>query len=821
MSDAKKRGHVGSSDAAPGTTIGGNADHAWGDGPPDDIPTDEAGDHPSAASAPLPDEAYPVGPFAKFAPLPIWVAWEKKVTEGKTEKPLYGPNGRYADHGDPKTWGTLDQAKAVAAKLRKLLGLGGIGILLTRLNEKYRFGGVDLDTCRNPETGVIEPWARSIIDRYASYTEISPSGTGVKIFFLMDETPWPEDLATTGVFKRGGGGEGDYSDHSPGIEFYTTKRYFTVTGQQYGEVSELRVVPVHIHKYLLEDIGPLFKGQADAPPDETKIADKIAAKDKADAVAVADALTHLSADEYSIWINYGLAIKERFGDAGFPIWDAWSKTSPKYSEAEIINKWRDDITPRSDNPVRVGTIFDAAEATGEWVPPWKRNNKQGQGQEHAHEVDEEPLPPPAEFPAPMAKEAFHGVLGEIVEILLPHTHVSRENLLIHLLVGLGNMVDHAPYFQIGGDRHYTNLFALVIGESGIGKGSGWSLIECVLGDIDRNWANSRVASGLESAEGLIEQVRDPLHKEDGTLVDPGVDDKRFLAIEEDFVRGPVQSMRRAGNKLNDTLRKAHGGKILESLTRRRARDSQVTLKATDAHISIIGHAVRAEVLQFIDPIETENGFLNRFLITAVGMGADVVFPTPYDELRPKLKRLTSTLSPLMDKWAGNEDTGKHAPTLIPWNDDAMKRYEEIYREYQVKRKGMTARSLPHIIRLALLYAVLDGSDRIRRHHLDAGLAVMRHSEASLFYLFGAAPGNKYARSVLSELRHAGSTGCPRRSLLRTLRCSADELDIAIDALHSAGSIKYKKVRPTKTSNRTGGRASTVWFIAEKAPKGAE
>jgi putative DNA primase/helicase len=49
-------------------------------------------------------------------------------------------------------------------------------------SEDDPYCGIDLDACRNPETGEITKLARQIIDRMASYSEISPSGTGVKIF---------------------------------------------------------------------------------------------------------------------------------------------------------------------------------------------------------------------------------------------------------------------------------------------------------------------------------------------------------------------------------------------------------------------------------------------------------------------------------------------------------------------------------------------------------------------------------------------------------------------------------------------------------------
>ncbi len=71
------------------------------------------------------------------------------------------------------------------------------------------FAGVDLDKCRNPETGELEEWATEIIQDLDGYTEASPSGTGVHIF-IRGKAPNK---------KRGK------------VEAYSSERYFTMTGR--------------------------------------------------------------------------------------------------------------------------------------------------------------------------------------------------------------------------------------------------------------------------------------------------------------------------------------------------------------------------------------------------------------------------------------------------------------------------------------------------------------------------------------------------------------------------------------------------------------
>jgi len=82
--------------------------------------------------------------------------------------------------------------------------------------------GVDLDDCRNPDTGTLTPRASEILERLDSYSEVSPSGTGVKV--------WVRAALERSYVK-------------PGIEIYARGRYFTITGSiltQYAEGVEER-----------------------------------------------------------------------------------------------------------------------------------------------------------------------------------------------------------------------------------------------------------------------------------------------------------------------------------------------------------------------------------------------------------------------------------------------------------------------------------------------------------------------------------------------------------------------------------------------------
>ena len=134
-----------------------------------------------------------------------WVCWCLEERDGKLTKVPYSPlTGRRASSTNPETW--ADYSEAVSAY--KEHGFDGVGFVFTKEDD---FVGVDLDHCLDSKTGEVEPWAREIIGELDSYTEVSPSGSGVHI--LLRAT-LPDGRNRKGL-----------------VEIYSHGRYFTVTGK--------------------------------------------------------------------------------------------------------------------------------------------------------------------------------------------------------------------------------------------------------------------------------------------------------------------------------------------------------------------------------------------------------------------------------------------------------------------------------------------------------------------------------------------------------------------------------------------------------------
>ena len=205
--------------------------------------------------------------LASLAPLPLWVAWQlEDRPDGKPTKVPYNPNGGKAMADRPSTWGNRPDAERRAAVLAKPYGLGGIGLELAPLGDGRSLAGVDLDTCRDKDTGQLEGWAEDVLASFDTYAEVSPSFTGAKLFFTYDADAMPELQAHMGgakfgrQFKQGGG------EHPPAIELHLGNRYFAVTDALLPDsTASLRHVEPATILHLLQNVGPAFAPPREAP----------------------------------------------------------------------------------------------------------------------------------------------------------------------------------------------------------------------------------------------------------------------------------------------------------------------------------------------------------------------------------------------------------------------------------------------------------------------------------------------------------------------------------------------------------------------------
>ena len=150
---------------------------------------------------------------------PQWVLWMSISRNGETTKVPFSTSGAAAKSNDPATWATFDEA---VAKFSNGGGYAGVGYMFSADDP---FVGIDLDGCRNPETGEISEWAADQIAALDTYAEVSPSGTGVKAW-VVGKSPLPSGK------KKQLTNEPVICDKLPAIELYDRGRFFCVTGER-------------------------------------------------------------------------------------------------------------------------------------------------------------------------------------------------------------------------------------------------------------------------------------------------------------------------------------------------------------------------------------------------------------------------------------------------------------------------------------------------------------------------------------------------------------------------------------------------------------
>ncbi len=416
-----------------------------------------------------------------------------------------------------------------------------------------------------------------------------------------------------------------------------------------------------------------------------------------------------------------------------------------------------------------------------------------------------PEPDGEPWPDALAPEALHGIAGEFVRMIEPDTEADTSAILVQFLVAFGALVGRGPHYRVEGDQHHCNLFALLVGGTAKGrKGTSWGRVrapfEAVTSD-DPLAAWKPYVSGLSSGEGLKYNVRDAKEETKKSkhgepvveIVDDGVTDKRLLVVEPEFA-SVLRAAARPGNTLSATIREAWDSGNLRTLT----KNDPVT--ATGAHICIIAHVTDDELRSELTATDSANGFANRYLFVAVK--------------RSKLLPFGGDCADAGEAKALSDRVSERAKlarmrTRIVMTADARTTWATVYPELSAGAEGLhgavTARAEAQVIRLALVYALLDGADHIDVPHLLAGLSVWTYCDATAKYIFGASLGDRTADEIMRRLAKAGDAGLTRTELrdLFNRHITADKLGAALEMLQRKGKATCETVS-------TGGRPSEIW-----------
>jgi hypothetical protein len=382
--------------------------------------------------------------------------------------------------------------------------------------------------------------------------------------------------------------------------------------------------------------------------------------------------------------------------------------------------------------------------------------------------------------------ALYGVAGEFVRLIEPHTEADPAALLIQFLTMAGSVFGRGRYFAVEADLHHCNLFAALVGDSskarkGVSKGQALAPFE----RLDPSWARERLQSGLSSGEGLIWGVRDGR-----------VSDKRLLVFEPEFA-SVLRVIGREGNTLSAVVRDSWDRGSLRILTKK----SPAT--ATGAHISIIGHITAEELRAELTRTDAASGFGNRFLWVCARRS----------KLLPDGGRLHEVDFGTVDRALGKALEFARLEGEIKRDAEARERWINVYEGLSEGQPGLfgavTSRAEAQVVRLSLIYALLDCSTVIKLPHLEAAVAVWRYCEASAAHVFGSALGDPIGDEILRALlaAPAGLTRNEIRDLLGRHRRS-EEIGGALERLSRLRRAHFVR-------EETPGRPAERWFASPR------
>jgi predicted transcriptional regulator len=407
------------------------------------------------------------------------------------------------------------------------------------------------------------------------------------------------------------------------------------------------------------------------------------------------------------------------------------------------------------------------------------------------------------FPV-LSEKALLGLAGAVVRKIEPHTEADNAALLIQFLAGFGSLIGKTAYFQVGADKHFTKMNAVIVGASSRArKGTSWSEVERLLIRVDESFQDC-IQNGLSSGEGLIYHVRDertekkPIKTKgiitsyQDEIVDAGATEKRAFVIEPEFAR-VLQSMKREGNTLSSVIRQAWDTDRLRVMTKN-------PVKATEAHVSIVGHITEIELIRNLDETESANGFANRF--NWICAKRSKYLPDGGNLAENDLNEIVRCLSETVTFARQTEQMKRDGEANQLWRQE----YKRLSDGYGGLLGSVTSRATAQVIRLACLYALLDCSDIIQLKHLEAALAVWQYCEDSAKYIFGISSGDKVADEIFTALQssEAGLTKTEISNHFNRNR-TAKEIEAALQTL-----LELERIE--KVEEKTQGRPREIFRI---------
>lgn len=404
-------------------------------------------------------------------------------------------------------------------------------------------------------------------------------------------------------------------------------------------------------------------------------------------------------------------------------------------------------------------------------------------------------------------KALYGLAGQVVAAAIEHSEADPVAVLIAFLIRFAAEVGPDLVMYVGDTKHYARINAVDVGASAKSrKGTSVNPIDRIFAHTGDDYVLALTSPGpLSSGEGLIYNVRDEqkewvvidkkTQERVEMITDLGVTDKRLCIIDEEF-GSALTCIKRDGNTLSTIIRQIWDHGNLEPLTKNNR------IKATNAHICILVHITIFELQLKMQDSEVLNGFANRFLWVCVRRNKMVARPMPMSDA------VVEALHGLIIKALKIA----HSFKIMEFSDASWALWEKIYPDLSKDHPGLAGvvmnRAEVQVIRLSMVYALLDGQNIIEPHHLEAALALWEYCEKSVLFIFGDREEDAFTNKIIEAL-HENDLSLTDIHKLFQNNVSGNKIKNALKDLLSRGKISMSQNKKDNGQGRTVTRYALV------------
>lgn len=415
-------------------------------------------------------------------------------------------------------------------------------------------------------------------------------------------------------------------------------------------------------------------------------------------------------------------------------------------------------------------------------------------------------------------EASPGFLGEFIGLATRESEADPVAVCVTTLLRFSAEVcefapGKGPHIYVGETRHPPRLNAVIVGSSGKArKGTSKHPVTrlfqrdyCSKADLQRLRLPfpARESGGpLSTGEGLAAHVRDESDAErerrqqqnpDEPVREKG--DKRLIIMDEEFASG-LACTRREGNTLSMAIRSFWDSGDYQPLT----KNSPIVVRG--AHVCILTHITMQELIIALGDVQAFNGFGNRFLWICARRSKLVPIPPRMPEV--ELAALQRELWRLVSAAQSRGEMMLTSKARELW----CSIYAELSKEHSGLAGSIINRAEAQTLRLALVYALLDGQGHIDAPHLQAALALWQYAQDSALYIFGDRAADPLEQKILAVLATGPKTATELNKLLGG-HVKKEALQIALQELEARRRIVLAR-------QKTNGRTLTILSLGVKS-----